>query len=231
MKNPLVLIPARGGSKGVPGKNIKLLNGKPLIQYTIEAAKELFNNNHICISTDSYQIKCVAENAGIEVPFIRPAELATDTAGSYEVLLHAINYYESKGYYPDTLILLQPTSPFRTSEHIKDAIKQYSPEIEMVVSVKETKSNPYYVLYEENNSGFLEKSKKANFIRRQDCPKVWEYNGAIYIINVESLKMNSLSSFKKIVKYEMDEFSSHDIDNPFDWKLAEIMIEQKLLDL
>ena len=224
---PLVIIPARGGSKGVPRKNIKLLNGIPLIHYTIKAAQQLFEDTLICVSTDDVEIKEIAEQTSLSVPFLRPKELASDTSGSYEVLLHAIDYYANIGYEADTLILLQPTSPFRTALHIQDALKLYSNEIDMVVSVKETKSNPYYILFEEDEKGFLRKSKEATFIRRQDCPKVWEYNGAIYIINVAALKKESIGLFKKIIKYEMDEFSSHDIDTPFDWDMAELMIAKQ----
>ncbi|WP_445749695.1 acylneuraminate cytidylyltransferase family protein [Polaribacter sp.] len=220
---PLVIIPARGGSKGVPRKNIKLLNGIPLIHYTIKAAQQIFDNDIICVSTDDEEIKQVAEQTNIIVPFLRPKELASDTAGSYEVLLHAIEHYAKNGYEADTLILLQPTSPFRTALHMQEALKLYSNEIDMVVSVKETKSNPYYILFEEDENGFLRKSKEASFTRRQDCPKVWEYNGAIYIINIESLKKDTIGRFKKIIKYEMDEFSSHDIDTLFDWDMAELM--------
>jgi CMP-N,N'-diacetyllegionaminic acid synthase len=224
---PLIIIPARGGSKGVPGKNIKLLNGKPLIQYTIEAALALFSPGIICVSTDDNDIKTCAEEAGIDVPFLRPAELASDSAGTYEVLLHAISEYENKGYYPDTIILLQPTSPFRKAAHISEALDLYSPEIDMVVSVKETKANPYYVLFEEGNNGYLKRSKEATFTRRQDCPAVWEYNGAVYIINIESLKKMPIGSFQKVKKYVMDEFSSHDIDTVFDWKVAELITSIK----
>lgn len=224
---PLVIIPARGGSKGVPRKNIKLLSGIPLIHYTIKAVQQIFDNDIICVSTDDEEIKQVAEQTNIVVPFLRPKELASDTAGSYEVLLHAIEHYANNGYEADVLILLQPTSPFRTSSHIEEALKMYSDDIDMVVSVKETKSNPYYILFEENENGFLRKSKEASFTRRQVCPKVWEYNGAIYIINIESLKKEALGAFKKIVKYEMDEFSSHDIDTLFDWDMAALMIEKQ----
>jgi N-acylneuraminate cytidylyltransferase len=217
---PLVIIPARGGSKGVPGKNIKLLNGKPLIHYTIKAAREVFNDSEICVTTDDIEIKNVAEETGLKVPFLRPEELARDNSGTYKVLLHAVKFYEDKNYYPDTLILLQPTSPFRTSKQIKEVLEQYSNDLDMIVSVKETKSNPYYILFEENENGFLEKTKEANFTRRQDCPKVWEYNGAIYVINIDALKKTPPNKFKRIRKYEMDEFSSHDIDTLFDWEVA-----------
>jgi len=223
---PLVVIPARGGSKGIPGKNIKLLGGIPLIQYTLEAAKALFPKEIICVSTDDLEIKKCVEKLGFKVPFLRPSELATDSSGTYEVLLHAIEFYENNGYYPDTLILLQPTSPFRNSKHIEQAINLYTSEIDMVVSVKETKANPYYNLFEEDSGGFLKKSKVATFNRRQDCPNVWQYNGAIYIINIKSLKEEAISNFKKIRKYVMDEISSHDVDTLLDWKLSEILINE-----
>jgi N-acylneuraminate cytidylyltransferase len=224
---PLVVIPARGGSKGVPRKNIKLLNGKPLIQYTIEAARGVFPDSQICVSTDDQEIKTVVENMGLSVPFLRPEHLASDTAGTYEVLLHAVEFYENKGYCPDTLILLQATSPFRTTQHLQEALAMYEATCEMVVSVKETKSNPYYVLREENEQGWLVKSKEGNFIRRQDCPKVYELNGAIYIINIDALKSKPLHEFTKMRKFDMNEMSSHDIDNQIDWIVAEALIQNE----
>lgn len=221
----LVVIPARGGSKGVPGKNIKILDEKPLIQYTIEAAKVIVSEEKICVSTDDLGIKFVVESLGTKVPFLRPTELATDTAGTYEVLLHAISHYENNGYTPDVLILLQATSPFRTSKHIEEALELFTEDCEMVVSVKETKANPYYILREENTEGWLENSKKGNFTRRQDCPKVYEVNGAIYIISVEALKQKNISDFSKVKKYLMDDISSHDIDDMIDWKFAEYLLK------
>lgn len=218
-----VVIPARGGSKGVPGKNIKDLNGKPLIQYTIDAARELFEDDKIIVSTDSPEIKKVVEGIGLEVPFLRPEALATDQAGTYEVLLHAIDFMEKRGVKNETLVLLQPTSPFRTSKHIKEALALYNNKIDMIASVKETSSNPYYVLKEENEAGFLETSKKGNFKTRQECPKVWELNGAIYIINIQSLKEKPINQFTKVKKYLMDKVSSHDIDSMMDWEMAELL--------
>jgi N-acylneuraminate cytidylyltransferase len=138
------------------------------------------------------------------------------------VLLHAIDFYRQSGNTPDVLVLLQPTSPFRTEKHIEEAMQLFSKDVDMVVSVKETKSNPYYVLFEENEAGFLKKSKEGNFTRRQDCPRVWEYNGAIYVINVATLLEKTFSQFEKVVKYEMGERESHDIDDMMDWKIAEI---------
>jgi len=223
----LVVIPARGGSKGVPDKNIKLLGGKPLIQYTIEAAREIFSDDQILVSTDSKQIKEVVEGLGLEVPFLRPPELATDHAGTNDVIRHALNFVKKQGSKPKVLVLLQPTSPFRNAEHIKEALKHYSSSLDMLVSVKETSSNPYYVLREENEKGYLVNSKQGNFTRRQDCPKVWELNGAIYIINVDSFKSKNIVEFQKVKKFVMDEFSSHDIDDEFDWLMAQSIIALK----
>lgn len=225
---PLVLIPARGGSKGVPGKNIKLLGGKPLIQYTLDAAKELFNEDEIIVSTDSEEIRKTVAEYGLKVPFLRPKELATDTAGTYEVLLHALDYMESKGIYNDIIILLQPTSPLRTSIHIKEALQLYTNDLDMVVSVKETKSNPYYILKEENEDGWLVNSKQGKFARRQDCPKVWEMNGAIFIINVKSLKKKSITEFVKVKKYVMSHEDSIDIDDVLDFDFAELVLNKNL---
>jgi CMP-N,N'-diacetyllegionaminic acid synthase len=221
---PLVVIPARSGSKGLPNKNIKLLKGKPLVHYTIEAAREIFPDKVICVSTDSPIIKACAELTGIKVPFLRPSELATDTASTYEVLRHAIDFYEHAGYYPDTLILLQATSPLRKGKHIREALELYQQPIDMVVSVKETNSNPYYSLFEENTNGFLKKSKEGDYTRRQDCPKVWEYNGAIYIISVASLKALPIMSFSRVKKYQMPMQDSIDIDTWLDFKMAEIIL-------
>lgn len=219
----LVVIPARGGSKGLPGKNIKILNGKPLIHYTLEAARELFEDDCIYVSTDSKQIKKVVEESGYKVPFLRPKELSRDDSDSRSVLLHSLNFYTKLNGTPDVVILLQPTSPFRNARHIEEALKLYYNSLDMVVSVKETDSNPYYVLFEETDMGYLRKSKEGNFTRRQDCPKVWEYNGAIYIINVKSLVNNRIGEFEKVIKYEMDAFSSIDIDNELDFMLAEFI--------
>jgi N-acylneuraminate cytidylyltransferase len=227
----IVVIPARGGSKGVPGKNSKLLEGKPLLQYTIEAAREVFEDENIIVSTDSEEIRQLVEKMGLKVPFLRPAHLATDVAGTYGVLLHAINYMEEQNRFPETLVLLQPTSPFRNASQIKEALELYNPDLEMVVSVKETKANPYYVLKEENEEGFLENAKKGNFVRRQDCPKIYELNGAIYIVNIDVLKKKRINEFHKVQKYVMDEISSHDIDTPLDWEVAKAILRLNLIKL
>ena len=225
--NFLVVIPARSGSKGVPNKNIKLLGNKPLIHYSIEAARKVFPDENIYISTDHEQIKAKAEETGIIVPFLRPAHLATDHSSMYDVLIHAVEFAEKNGQSPDVLVLLQPTSPFRNHLHIKEALKLYNSTLDMVVSVKQAEANPYYSLFEEDKKGFLQKSKTGDFAIRQECPKVWQYNGAIYIINVQKLKQQPLHKFNQIIKYEMDDISSHDIDTKLDWMLAEAIIKHQ----
>ena len=225
----LFLITARGGSKGIPGKNIKLLNGKPLLYYTIDAARQITTDKNICLSSDSDEIIAAANNYGLEVPFIRPGELATDKSGSYEVLLHAIEYYRSIGRNYKTMVLLQPTSPFRNGQHIAEALALYSNKMDMVVSVCESDQNPYFYLFEEDSDGCLVKFKDAEFRTRQECPAVYSYNGAIYVINMESLLEHPLSSFKKIKKYIMSKTVSIDIDTMLDWYWAEFLIEKKLV--
>ena len=226
----LVIIPARGGSKGIPHKNIKPLAGKPLIHYTIDVARQIVANEDICVSTDDPEIMQCVEDYGLKVPFIRPSELATDTAGTYEVLLHALNYYEQQGKSYDVVILLQNTSPFRTPEQVKEALTLYNSNLDMVVSVKECSANPYYCVFEENEYGYLNICKgDGSITRRQDAPKVYEYNGAIYVINPKSLKEMPLYKFTKRIKYVMDEKSSLDLDTMNDWHMAELLISKSSL--
>lgn len=223
----LTIIPARGGSKGIPHKNIKGLGNKPLIYYTIDVARGIVEDSDICVSTDDPAIiKCV-ENYGLKVPFVRPVELASDTAGTYEVLLHALGFYEARGFHYDVVLLLQTTSPFRTVEHVKEAMKLYRPDIDMVVSVNKTKTNPYYNCFEESAEGYLKKTLNGtSYARRQDAPVTYEYNGAIYIINAEQLKKMPLGNFSHIVKYLMDDLHSVDLDTMTDWKFAEFLINE-----
>lgn len=226
----LVIIPARGGSKGIPHKNIKQLGGKPLIYHSIDVARAIVPDEDICVTTDDEEIIKVVMDYGLSITFKRPDYLATDTMGTYEVLLHALGHYESQGKIYDNIILLQCTSPFRRVQDVKEALSLYSSKIDMVVSVKETTSNLYYNCFEENSEGYLKLSKgNGNFTRRQDAPKAWEYNGAIYIINTVSLKMHPLSKFERVIKYEMDELHSVDLDTMLDWKLAETIINEKMI--
>lgn len=225
MDNILVIIPARGGSKGLPGKNIKDLCGKPLIAYSIDIARAITSDNNICVSTDDLQIKTVVEEYGLHVPFIRPAELATDTATTNDVLLHALEFYEKQGKLYDIILLLQPTSPLRKVEEVKEAISLYQKDIDMVVSVK--KSHAPAVLCDENQLGYIELIYNKEAVGRQTLPRLYEFNGAIYVINIHSLKSKGLGGFNKRIKYEMSKESSIDIDDIYDFYLVESIIQNK----
>lgn len=223
----LFIIPARGGSKGIPGKNIRPFLGKPLICYSIDNARAFADDADICLTTDSEEIADVARDYGLEVPFLRPAELATDGAGTYEVLLHALNFYRAKGIDYERIVLLQPTSPLRTPDDIRRAMELWSPDVDMVVTVCEAATNPYYNAFETDADGFLHISKgEGKFTRRQDAPKVWEYNGAVYVITADSLRRIPLSQFPRRVPCEMSAAASVDLDTPLDWQLAEALAKQ-----
>lgn len=231
MNNLLIVIPARGGSKGIPGKNIKSLGGKPLICYSIDAARAVADDSRICVSTDDAAIISCVESYGLKVPFVRPDELATDTAGTNGVLLHALNFYESKGIQVDAILLLQPTSPFRSITQVKEILSTYTPDIDMVVSVKETSVNPYYNCFEDDEAGFLQISKGTrSFVRRQDAPPAYEFTGSLYVINPASLKAKGLFGLDKIRKYVTSDFYTVDLDTMFDWKMAELLLQDKLVN-
>jgi N-acylneuraminate cytidylyltransferase len=219
----LAIIAARGGSKGIPKKNIKLLNGKPLIHYTVEVARSIFRDRDICVSTDSDEIIETVEQSGLKVPFKRPPELATDTATSNDVLLHALNFYEKSGFNYDAIVLLQPTSPLRTAAQVEEAVSLYNDSIDMVVSVKESLAP--FVLCSENADGYLEFTFNKSITRRQEMSKYYEYDGAIYVINIQSLKNKGMANFDRKVKYIMPPESSVDIDSMLDWHWAEYLIK------
>ncbi len=229
MLTPLYIIPARGGSKGIPRKNIKLLGGKPLISYTISAAKEAqaVTGGYILLSTDDKEIADVARACGLEVEYMRPAALGADTTGSREIILDAMAWAERQGIHFDCVVLLQPTSPMRTPEDILGCLKEFTDGVDMAVSVCETASNPYYTLFERDEEGFLHISKGDGlYTRRQDVPPVYEYNGAVYVIRPESIKRMPLGAFPHRVPYVMPRERSADLDTPEQWLLAEYLIQK-----
>ncbi len=220
----LFLITARGGSKGIPGKNIKPFCGLPLICHSIDHARACgAADADICLSTDSEEIADVARAYGLEVPFLRPAALASDTAGSYGVIMHALDWHErERGVRYDRVVLLQPTSPLRTPDDIRDAIALWTPECDMVVSVREARTNPYYNAFEQDAAGYLHISKgEGGYTRRQDAPAVWEYNGAVYVMTADALRRGPMSGFKRVIPSPMASERSVDLDTPLDWTIAE----------
>lgn len=223
----LWLIPARGGSKGIPDKNLKPFCGESLVSRAVKQALECAQEDDVVfVSTDSHQIRNEAEKAGVEIPFMRPDELASDNAGTYPVILHVLEEFKKRGNEFDRVILLQPTSPFRTVEDIRNAARLWSPLSDMVVSVVDSKANPYFNLFETDKDGYLIHSKgNGEYARRQDVPKVWEYNGAVYVMTVKSLFNSPMSQFKKILPYEMPSSRSIDLDTPEDWQIAETLFQ------
>lgn len=221
----LIIIPARGGSKGLPGKNVKILGGKPLIVYSIDFAKRIMNGHDtICISTDDFQTISVAREHGVEVPFVRPSELATDSATTYDVLLHALDFYANEKIFFTDLLLLQPTSPLRKISDYTRLEQQYNLGCDMAVTVKESKDSPYFNLFEEDENGLLHQSKRGHYTRRQDAPVVYAYNGSMYLIKVSSIRKNRFQDFANIRKSIMPAERSVDIDTQADWILTEFFL-------
>jgi len=218
MKEILAIIPARSGSKGVPRKNIKDLNGKPLIAYTIEAAKHSKYIDKVIVSTEDIEIKDVAIKFGGYVPFLRPNELATDSSPSIDAILYTINKLKQEyDYFPKYICLLQCTSPLRTAKHIDEAfLKLQQTNMDAVVSVCEAEVNPYWsnIFKGDKLEYFLEKGKTIT--RRQELPDIYRMNGAIYIIKTDVLMETKTFEPENLTGYIMDDISSIDIDTFLD---------------
>lgn len=232
MKKILFVIPARGGSKGIPGKNIKPMGGVPLICRSIDIARKFVDDNDICVTTDSDEIIDVVKKHGMEVPFKRPDYLATDTASSYDVLIHALDFYKEKGIEYDWMVLLQPTTPFRKKEDLRQMLEMMTDDLDMVVSVKQAETNPYYNCYAVNEQGYLQKFIKTQFPsygRQAARPAIYEKNGSIYVIKVSSLRKQKINDFEKVHLYKMDKVYSIDLDEPLDWIFAEAVLNAGLV--
>lgn len=225
LTDTLFVITARGGSKGLPGKNIKDLCGKPLIAYSIDVARAFVDDEHICVSTDSEEIKGVVEEYGLCVPFIRPDYLATDTANSNDVLVHAVNFFKEQGREYKKLVLLQPTSPLRSVEDVVGSLALYRDDIDMVVSV--TKSHAPAVLCTDDENGYVQLVYNKKAIGRQQLQEMYEFNGAVYVMNVQSLLEKGIAGFTKKVKYVMSKDNSVDIDDIYDFYQVETILRNK----
>ncbi|WP_404519443.1 cytidylyltransferase domain-containing protein [Paenibacillus sp. RC58A] len=221
----LAIIPARGGSKGLPGKNIRLLHDKPLIQYSIEAALNSSCVDEVVVTTDSAEIAHVSGQAGAAVPFIRPAELATDEAKSIDVLKHAVEFYEQTlDQFFDVIMLLQPTSPLRNAMDIEEAYTIFSRnQADSLQSVALSEVQPY--LLREMDNGRLTSYLKGEreHLRRQDLKELYVLNGAIYIVKRDLLMNSGTLIGPNNCGYIMPKERSVDIDDEFDLKMAEFL--------
>jgi CMP-N-acetylneuraminic acid synthetase len=223
----LGLIPARGGSKGIPGKNIKNLGGKPLLQYTFESAKNSKLLSKVILSSDDPKIITIAEKAGLEVPFLRPGKLALDETSSLAVIQHALNYYAEKGENFDAVCLLQPTTPFRRPGLIDEAIGKFiARNFDSLLSVREVPAefNPHWIFEEKEGLLNLATGEEEIIPRRQELPKAYHRDGSIYLTKSEVvLKQNSLYG-NKIGFIDTTGDPYVNIDTPEDWEKAEKLL-------
>jgi N-acylneuraminate cytidylyltransferase/CMP-N,N'-diacetyllegionaminic acid synthase len=219
-------ITARGGSQRLPGKNIRLLAGKPLMAYTIEAASQSSAIDRILLTTDDPLIAAVARDFGVEVPFLRPAELSTSTATSRDVLLHALQYLEDTGTHASAFCLLQPTSPLRTAADIDAAASLfYSHNADAVISACEydhplnwmMELGPDQRILHKNPLGFAPSAEQPKFVRP---------NGAIYMFQCDFYKQSEGYVGQNTFGYMMPRERSVDIDTALDWKLAEVLLQE-----
>jgi CMP-N-acetylneuraminic acid synthetase len=226
----LALIPARGGSKRLPGQNVKILGGKPLINWSIESANGIPEICDILVSTDDVTIAAVAKNAGALVPWLRPLELASDEATSIDVALHALDWYESNRGSVDGLLLLQPTSPFRSKETILNGIKLFEEfSHEPVVSVSMSQSHPMWTFKQENNYivPFLDQHKLNT--RSQELPSAYSPNGVLYLVSPLHLrKVKSFVGLRSIPQYISSLKEAIDIDSRIDFEFAIHMLDKDL---
>ena len=223
--NLFALIPARGGSKGIPRKNIKLIAGKPLIVWTIEAALRSSLLSAVVVSTDDPEIADVARRAGAQVPFMRPVELAQDQTPGLDPVLHALDQLPQF----DSVLLLQPTSPLRTTDDI-DACLQLAlaHNAPSVVSVSEADTHPYWT-YRVTGDQALRRFVDAEPIaRRQDLPTAYALNGALYFAEVNWLRSSGSLVGVETLAYVMARDRSVDLDTPLDWKFAELLLKELL---
>lgn len=224
----LGIITARGGSKGVPGKNIKLLGSKPLLAYSAEAALESVCLEKTILSSEDLDIHAVAKEFGIAVPFTRPAELATDIASSIDVVKHAVEYLENQGEYFDAICLLQPTSPFREKGFIDRAIHKFiADKADALVSVLPVphEFNPHWVFEPDENDMLQIATGEAEIIkRRQELPKAYYRDGSLYITKVSVIKQGSFyGNTLSYIEGNLDFYVN--IDTPLDWMKAEEKLE------
>ena len=217
--NTIALIPARAGSKGVPQKNSKpFAGGKSLVERAIETALTCFPKEKIVLSTDDPELLVQGNVFGIRL-INRDPDLASDTSGMLEVMLDAIDRQEKT---PEYVLLLQPTSPFRTAKHIQDAFELFEAGDHAVVAVNEPAGHPFYTLFQEEK-GYISKFQKNQVVRRQDLPPMYDVNGLLYLFRVAELRKHSWVECEKIRPLIVPKWQAIDIDNQEDWWLAETL--------
>jgi CMP-N,N'-diacetyllegionaminic acid synthase len=226
----ICFIGARGGSKGVKRKNIRLLDGKPLIAYTIESALDSKCFQNVIVSTDDKEIASIAKKYGADVPFLRPKTLANDHSGMSDVLIHGILKLRSLGYSFDALINRDCTVPFIDIKDLRGAVNLFKKNnCNGVYSVYGQHQNPYFNMMETDSNGYLKLSKKLKhkILRRQDAPIVFQLNG-LFVIKPDALLKYGSTIMPKILPYEILSEHGFMIDTELEFKLSEIMLQEKL---
>lgn len=227
----LALIPARGGSKGIKNKNIRELLGKPLVAYTIESALRSKYIDRVIVTTDDQIVAKISKDYGAEVPFIRPEELARDDTPGIEPILHGIKWLEeNENYRSNYVMCLQPTSPLRDSEDIDRAIEiLMDRQAISLISVCEADQHPYWMKKIEDGllKSYMDVDLETKYFRRQELPKVYTLNGAIYISKTESLLKNRSFYSENTIPYIMTKEKSVDIDDIIDFKLVELILKER----
>lgn len=219
----LVIIPARGGSKRLPKKNIKLLGERPLIVWSIDSAKSVPNVCDVLVSTDDPDIASISSAAGALVPWLRPSNLATDNATSVDVALHALNWYEIAYGAVDGVMLMQPTSPYRSKKTILEGIKQFYKHRGSVVAVSKVRVDPTKCFFIQTNCLEMCIPAPANTQKT-----AYAVNGALYLISPEELrKTRTFCNTTSVPLIINSQYESLDIDDDFDWWLAEQMLEKQ----
>lgn len=227
---PICIIPARGGSKGVPKKNIKNIAGKPLLGHVIQNIKKSDIFSHIIVSTEDKQIEKIAKKYGAEVPFVRPKNLATDTASMDQVLLHAVQTLYNLRYEFDVFVWRDATTPFIQNSDIKRSIQLLKKEKAVIVcGVYKQHLNPYFNMVEKDKKGFLKLSKtlKNRPISRQSAPVVYQLNG-LYAYDAKKFLKLRKTDFSKSIPLEIPMETGLMIDTPFEFEIARLILENKL---
>jgi len=225
----IVLICARGGSKGLPGKNIEPLNGTPLIGWSINIAKKIDRVSRIIVSTDSEDIARVALEYGAEVPFMRPKELAQDDSPEWLVWRHAIKYMESNtGENVDAIIVLPATAPLRSVDDVNSCIDLYeNEEVDSIITVSVASRNPYFNMIVNDENGYASRviSSESQTIRRQDAPEVYDMTTVAYVVNSDFVKRFNGIFDGKTKSVRIPRERAIDIDDLTDFKVAECLIQ------
>jgi len=225
-KTFLCVIPARGGSKGIPGKNITLIKGRPLIDYTIKEALKSKYLDRIIVSTDSESIASISRRCGGEVPFLRPSNLATDESKTIDAVLYTIKRLKQIGHVYDYIVLLQPTQPLRNVSHIDEAIKLIiQKNVNSLVSVSRVKEHPILMRTIDENGCLQGILNRNSTIRRQEFPEYYKVNGSIYINKVDDNLNYDTSLNDNLLPYFMDSKFDLDVDDRFDLEILELKLE------